>query len=211
MRCNIVASASDFLKTFAGTPANAKANAAGLAGLPQTPKQMPRDLRELPQTPKHSPRDLRELPQTPKQMPRDLRELPQTPKQMPWYLRSLRKRLGKCRETCAACANVSVNAAGLARLAQTPKYSPRYLRNLRKRLGKCRGTQRNLRKRFSNSYRQNTTRTNPTLGARPCLTICTGEGGMSLPSRSRLTYSLPPRGSPRSGRQPWPRKYPGRR
>ena len=36
MRCNIVTSASDFLKTFAGTPANAKANAAGLAGLPQT-------------------------------------------------------------------------------------------------------------------------------------------------------------------------------
>ena len=55
MRFNIVASASDFLKTFAetpanakanavrlaGTPANTKANAAGLAGLPQTPKQMP--------------------------------------------------------------------------------------------------------------------------------------------------------------------------
>ena len=41
---------------------------------------------------------------------------------MLWNLRSLRKRLGKCGSTCAACANVSVNAAGLARLAQTSRH-----------------------------------------------------------------------------------------
>ena len=158
-------------------------------------------------------------------MPRDLRSLRKRLGKCRGTQRGLRKRLGKCRGTCATCANVSVNAAGpsaacanvsvnaaeLARLAQTPKYSPRYLRNLRKRLGKCRGTQRGLRKRFSNSYRQNTTRTNPTLGARPCLIIYTGEGGGCPSPRSRLTYSLPPRGSLRSGRLPWPRKYPGRR
>ena len=38
---------------------------------------------------------------------------------MPQYLRGLRKRLGKCHGTCATCANVSANAAELARLAQT--------------------------------------------------------------------------------------------
>ena len=83
---------------------------------------------------------------------------------MPRDLRSLRKRLGKCRGT---------------------------QRGLRKRFGKCRGTQRGLRKRFSNSYRQNTTRTNPTLGARPCLIICTGEGGMSLPIAPVLLILFP--------------------
>jgi len=66
---------------------------------------------------------------------------------MPRNLRGLRKRLGKCRGTCAACANVSANAAELARLAQTSRQMPWDLRNLRKRLGKCRGTQRDLRKR----------------------------------------------------------------
>ena len=54
--------------------------------------------------------------------------------------RDLRKRLGKCRGTCAACANVLVNAAELAQPAQTSRQIPRNLRNLRKRLGKCRGT-----------------------------------------------------------------------
>ena len=44
-------------------------------------------------------------------MPRNPAQLAQTSRQMPWYLRSLRKRLGKCRGTCAACANVLVNAA----------------------------------------------------------------------------------------------------
>ena len=66
--------------------------------------------------------------------------VPQTSRQMPRNLRDLRKRLGKCRETCAACANVSANAAELARLAQTSRQMPRNLRDLRKRLGKCRGT-----------------------------------------------------------------------
>ena len=66
--------------------------------------------------------------------------LPQTSQQMPRNLRGLRKRLGKCRGTCAACANVSANAAELARLAQTSRQIPWYLRSLRKRLGKCRGT-----------------------------------------------------------------------
>ena len=51
--------------------------------------------------------------------------------------RSLRKRLGKCCGTCAACANVSANAVVLARLAQTSRQMPRNLRSLRKRLGKC--------------------------------------------------------------------------
>ena len=59
---------------------------------------------------------------------------------MPWYLRGLRKRLGKCRGTCAACANVSVNAVVLAQPAQTSREIPRNLRSLCKRLGECRGT-----------------------------------------------------------------------
>ena len=59
---------------------------------------------------------------------------------MPRNLRNLRKRLGKCRGICAACANVSVSAAELARLAQTSRQMPQYLRGLRKRLGKCHGT-----------------------------------------------------------------------
>ena len=42
--------------------------------------------------------------------------------------------------SCAACANVSANAAGLAQLAQTSRQMPRDLRGLRKRLGKCRET-----------------------------------------------------------------------
>ena len=54
--------------------------------------------------------------------------------------RDLRKRLGKYLETCAACANVSANTAGLARLAQTSRQMLRDLRDLRKRLGKCRET-----------------------------------------------------------------------
>ena len=65
---------------------------------------------------------------------------------MPRDLRDLRKRLGKYRGTCAACANVSANAVGLARLAQMSRQMPRDLRGLRKRFGKCRGTQRSLRK-----------------------------------------------------------------
>ena len=39
-------------------------------------------------------------------------------------LRRLRKRQSKCRETCADCANVKANAAGLAQAAQTPKQMP---------------------------------------------------------------------------------------
>ena len=62
--------------------------------------------------------------------------------------RGLRKRLGKYLETCAACANASANAAGLARLAQTSRQIPWDLRGLRKCLGKYRGTQRGLRKRL---------------------------------------------------------------
>ena len=42
--------------------------------------------------------------------------------------------------SCAACANASANAAGLAQPAQTLRQMPRDLRSLRKRLGKCRGT-----------------------------------------------------------------------
>ena len=42
--------------------------------------------------------------------------------------------------SCAACANVSANAAGLARPAQTSRQIPWDLRSLRKRLGKYRGT-----------------------------------------------------------------------
>ena len=55
-------------------------------------------------------------------------------------LRDLRKRLGKCRGTCATCANVSANAAELARPAKTSREMLRNLRGLRKRLGKCGGT-----------------------------------------------------------------------
>ena len=44
------------------------------------------------------------------------------------------------RSTCGTPANVSANAARLARPAQTLRQIPRDLRGLRKRLGKCRGT-----------------------------------------------------------------------
>ena len=64
----------------------------------------------------------------------------QTSRQMPRDLRNLRKRQSIFRGTCAACANVSANAAELAQPAQTPKHSPRDLRGLRKCLGKCRET-----------------------------------------------------------------------
>ena len=74
----------------------------------------------------------------------------QTPRQMPRDLRNLRKRPGKCRETCATCANAPANAvrpsatranapanaARLAQPAQTPRQMPRDLRNPRKRPGK---------------------------------------------------------------------------
>ena len=72
--------------------------------------------------------------------PGQLRRRPQTPRQMPRDLRRLRKRHGKCRETCAACANAAANAERLARLAQTPRQTPRDLRRLRKRHGKRRET-----------------------------------------------------------------------
>ena len=61
-------------------------------------------------------------------------------RQMPRDLRGLRKRPGKRRETCAACANAPANAARLAQLAQTPRQMPRDLRGLRKRPGKRRET-----------------------------------------------------------------------
>ena len=48
-------------------------------------------------------------------------------------LRDLRKRLGKCQEPRAACANVSVNAAELAQPAQTSRQMPGASRHLRKR------------------------------------------------------------------------------
>ena len=60
----------------------------------------------------------------------------QTPRQMPRDLRNLRKRPGKCRETCATCANTPANAVRLAQPAQTPRQMPRDLRNLRKHPGK---------------------------------------------------------------------------
>ena len=59
---------------------------------------------------------------------------------MPRNLRNLRKRLGKCRGICAACANVSANTGSLAQPAQTSRQMPGTPRNLRKRLGKCLGT-----------------------------------------------------------------------
>ena len=80
------------------------------------------------------------VPQTSQEMRRNPAQPAQTSRQMPRNLRDQRKRLGKCRGTCAACANVSVNAAELARPAQTSWQMPRYLRSLRKRLGECRGT-----------------------------------------------------------------------
>ena len=57
--------------------------------------------------------------------------LAQTPRQMPRDLRCLRKRHGKCRETCAACANAAANAERPALPAQTPRQTPRDLRRLR--------------------------------------------------------------------------------
>ena len=60
--------------------------------------------------------------------------------------RRLRKPRGKCRETCAACANPAANAERLAPLAQTPRQTPRDLRDSRKRHGKCRETCGNSRK-----------------------------------------------------------------
>ena len=73
--------------------------------------------------------------------PGQIRRCPQTPR-------------GKCRETCAACANATANAerpraacanatANAERLAppaQTPRQTPRDLRSLRKRHGKRRET-----------------------------------------------------------------------
>ena len=56
----------------------------------------------------------------------------QTPRQTPRDLRGLRKRHGKCRETCAACANAAANAERPAPPAQTPRQTPRDLRRLRK-------------------------------------------------------------------------------
>ena len=61
-------------------------------------------------------------------------------RQTPRDLRGLRKRHGKCRETCAACANATANAERLAQLAQTPRQTPRDLRGLRKCPGKRRET-----------------------------------------------------------------------
>ena len=55
----------------------------------------------------------------------------QTPRQMPRDLRRLRKRHGKRRETCAACANATANAERPALPAQTPRQTPRDLRRLR--------------------------------------------------------------------------------
>ena len=63
-----------------------------------------------------------------------------TPRQMPRDLRRLRKRPGKRRETCAACANAAANAERPALPAQTPRQTPRDLRRLRKRHGKRRET-----------------------------------------------------------------------
>ena len=80
------------------------------------------------------------IPQTSQEMRRNPAQPAQTSRQMPWYLRGLRKRLSKCRGTCATCANVSANAAVLAQPAQTSRLMPRNLRDLRKRLGKYRGT-----------------------------------------------------------------------
>ena len=91
------------------------------------------------QTPRQTPRDPAQLAQTSRQTPRDPARLAQTPRQTPRDLRGLRKRHGKCRETCAACANATANAARLARLAQTPRQMPRDLRGLRKRHGKPTG------------------------------------------------------------------------
>ena len=64
--------------------------------------------------------------------------LPQVSRETFWRLRESRKRFGKCRGACAACANVSVNAGIPARPAQTSRQMPRTPRGLRKRLGKCR-------------------------------------------------------------------------
>ena len=69
------------------------------------------------------------------------------PRQTPRDLRRLRKPHGKCRETCAACANATANAERLAPPAQTPRQTPRDPRRLRKRHGKRRETPRRLRKR----------------------------------------------------------------
>ena len=64
--------------------------------------------------------------------------LPQVSRETFWRLRESRKRFGKCRGACAACANVSVNAGIPARPAQTSRQMPGAPRGLRKRLGKCR-------------------------------------------------------------------------
>ena len=80
------------------------------------------------------------VPQTSQEMRRNPAQPAPTSRQMPRNLRDQRKRLGKCRGTYAACANVLVNAAVLAQPAQTSRQIPRNLRGLRKRLGKCRGT-----------------------------------------------------------------------
>ena len=87
----VPASLAAFALAFAGVPASLTAFALAFAGVPASPAAFALAFAGVPQA----------------------------SRQMPWYLRGLRKRLGKCRGTCAACANVSVNAAELARPAQT--------------------------------------------------------------------------------------------
>ena len=135
-----------------------------LRELPQTPKQMPRDLRGAPQTSKLKIWSLRGAPQTSKLRIWDLRGAPQTSKLRIWDLRVPRKH-----------QNSEFGACGAPRKRQNSEF------------GACGAP----RKRVSNSYRQNTTRTNPTLGARPCLIIYTGEGGDVPPLAPVLLILFP--------------------
>ena len=96
--------------------------------------RVPGKLRRRPQTPPAKFAGVRRRPRPNSPVSAD------TPRQMPRDLRCLRKRHGKRRETCAACANATANAERPALPAQTPRQTPRDLRGLRKRHGKRRET-----------------------------------------------------------------------
>ena len=93
-------------------------------------------------------------------MRRHLREYPLGPRHLPGTLRSPRKRQGKCRESCAARANVKTNAARLAQPAQTSRQTPGTLRGPRKRQGKCRGTRAGCANVKANAARPSAARAN---------------------------------------------------
>ena len=152
------------------TPANAKANAAGLAGRPANVKTQNLELAGCPANIKTQNLGLAGRPANIKTRNLGLAGAPQTSKLRIWSLRGA---------------------------PQTSKL----------RIWDLRGAPQTFLKLLSPKYNKDEPHT-----WGPSLSDYIHRRGGGCPSpRSRLTYSLPPRGSLRSGRLPWPRKYPGRR